>query len=123
MFQKYCPSREVYYFCSKVVFMSDRIQELLNDIREKATGWHKQLTAERAANQQLTSELTTVKNILREKEEELLKSARQITELESKLEMAANNSSVIVSEGTGVSDEQIDELVKEIDYCLAQLKR
>ncbi len=106
----------------KVVFMSDRIQELVNEIRGKATGWHQQLLAERATNQRLQKETEELKQQLSDKEEKILGLQQTLTGLEAKLE-ATKEKDVVVSEGTKVSDEQIDELVKEIEYCIAQLKK
>jgi len=102
--------------------MSDRIQELLDGIREKATAWHQQYTEERNANQNLRVENSELKAKLEATEQELEAMKQRISGLEMKLEMA-KNTDVIVSQDTGVSDEQIDELVKEIEYCIAQLKK
>jgi uncharacterized protein YlxW (UPF0749 family) len=109
--------------------MSDRIQELLDGIKEKTLHWHQMYSDERTANQSLQQQLMDVNAQLTTRQQEVNALQQQVDtlkltvgELDAKLKMTQENN-VSVSNGTGVSDEQIDELVREIDYCIAQLKK
>jgi chromosome segregation ATPase len=102
--------------------MSDRIQELIDGIKEKASSLHGQLSTERSSNQELQDEVSSLKNEVSSKEEEIIGLKSKISELETKLE-TKDERDVNVSEDAGVSEEQIDELVKEIEYCIEQLKK
>ena len=46
----------------------------------------------------------------------------QMKELKENIK-ANNGQNISSSEGNDVSDEKIDELVKEIEYCIGQLKK
>ena len=102
--------------------MSDRIQELIDGIREKASSLHNQLSTERSSNQKLQDEVSGLQNQISSKEGEIVELKSKISEWETKLK-TVDEQDVIGSEDTGVSDEQIDELVKEIEYCIEQLKK
>lgn len=102
--------------------MSDRIQELIDGIREKSSALHGQLLAERSKNQNLSKEAESLKKQVSVNDEEIAKLKSKVEELELKLKSTGERE-VVVMDGAKVSDEQIDELVKEIEYCIAQLKK
>lgn len=109
--------------------MSDRIQELLDGIKEKTLHWHQLYSDERTANQSLREQLDELNAQLTARQQEVNALQQQVDklklevgELDTKLKTTREND-VSVSKGTDVSDEQIDELVREIDYCIAQLKK
>ena len=112
----------LYYFCIKVVFMSDRIYTLIDGIREKVSLMQNQLSVERSSNEELRAEVSSLTNNLISKEEEINILQAKIEDL-SKNVKAESEQSVVASSEKGISDEQIDELVKEIEYCIGQLKK
>jgi methyl-accepting chemotaxis protein len=103
--------------------MTEKIQQIIDDIRQKMAVLDHQLTEVRASNAVLQAELNE-SNIQLEKsknEGEILVEA--VNELKIALE-AANNQVVEVDRPTqGRRDDEIDELVKEIEYCISQLKK
>ncbi|MDX2360083.1 MAG: hypothetical protein QNK23_04715 [Crocinitomicaceae bacterium] len=102
--------------------MSDRIHELIDGIRSKATSLRDHLSVESTKNEALQKEVESLLNQISSKDEEMAKLQSKISELELNMS-ATQEQEVIVSDDTGVSKEQIDELVKEIDYCIEQLKK
>ena len=102
--------------------MSDRINQLVDTIREKAILLKDQVASEKAHNEELTQEIQTLKQELSSRDEKVDELNTKITELDDGLK-AAREQSIGSSGGNGVSEEQIDELVKEIEYCIAQLKK
>ena len=101
--------------------MSDQIHQLIDAIREKVSRLHRQLSTERSTNAKLQEQNESLAN-------EIISKNNEITALRSKIsEIELNNKTVekqgvIGSEAKLISNEQIDELVKEIEYCIKQLK-
>lgn len=102
--------------------MSDRIQELVQSVKEKANVLHEKVQVERSKNQDLENSLLKLKEELKEKEAEVNRLRGEIEEYETKLK-TQNLVNVEAASGDRVSDAEIDELVREIDYCIAQLKK
>jgi uncharacterized coiled-coil DUF342 family protein len=102
--------------------MSDRINQLVDTIREKTILLKDQVASEKAKNEELTQEIQTLKQDVSSRDEKMGELNNKITELNDGLE-AAREQSITSADGNGVSEEQIDELVKEIEYCIEQLKK
>jgi len=102
--------------------MSDRILELVGSIKDKVSLVKGQLEKERSKSEDLQNEVVSLREQLAEKQVELNGLSIKISELETKL-ITKKEQDVVVVEETGVSDNQIDELVKEIEYCIGQLKK
>ena len=102
--------------------MSDRIHELIENVRGKVTSLHSQLLTERTNNQKLQEEVTSLQNEITSKDEEVAALKAKVVELESN-KNTTEVQNVSGSVDAGVSNEQIDELVKEIEYCIEQLKK
>ncbi|MFT5778971.1 MAG: phage shock protein A [Crocinitomicaceae bacterium] len=102
--------------------MSDRISQLIDKVREKAILYREQYVTERSKNDELLTENERLN-------ESLSKQNANIEELKSEVESlkqvqkTTKVQGVVSSNETGVSDEQIDDLVKEIEYCIGQLKK
>ena len=122
MHQKYCRCLLLCYFCMKVETMTDRINTLIKTIGEKVARMKDQLSVEQAKNESFQTEITQLK-------EQLASKNTEVEELESKMIGlksgigATKEQDVDGAVETSVSDEQIDELVKEIEYCIGQLKK
>jgi hypothetical protein len=107
--------------------MTERIQHSMNEIRVKALEIHTKLVQERIKNQSLQAQIL--------EKEERLQSALQagkesenalnamIDQLKLDLEVAKNQIVEVSVPQNGRNEEQIDELVKEIEYCIGQLKK
>ncbi len=103
--------------------MTERIQHTMNEIRAKALEIHNELVQERTKNQTLHVQILEI--------EDRLKSAKlieneylaAIDQLKLDLEVAKNQIIEVSAPQNERNEEQIDELVKEIEYCIGQLKK
>lgn len=101
--------------------MSDRIQELVEEIRGKSSDLKRQLESTRSRNSELESELSELRNSISDKEKELEELKSKYDDLQK--QDLNNDTGVSVSAEQSISNEAIDELVKEIEYCIEQLKK
>lgn len=102
--------------------MSDRIHELVDAIREKSILLKDQVASEKTKNQELEKDIQRLKQEVSSKDGQVDELNSKITELNDDLK-TVKEQSITESEGNGISDGQIDELVKEIEYCIGQLKK
>lgn len=104
--------------------MADRINELIEKIREKVSLLKSQLSVEQSKNEALQEEVNQLKLQLTSKQSEVETLESKIVGLQSDIVKAKEQSVNHSTEANvKVSDEQIDELVKEIEYCIGQLKK
>ncbi|MCR9172252.1 MAG: hypothetical protein NXI10_07155 [bacterium] len=106
--------------------MSARVHQLLDEIREKSVKLKGQVAAERAKNETLSAEISELKTAMEGKSQEVESLENKVTELSANIESLKEQS--VKSEspaqtGAVLSNEEIDALVKEIEYCIKQLKR
>lgn len=102
--------------------MSERVHQLIDEIRKKSAVMREQIESERATNASLTSEIVTLRERLLVKEQEMTAMQGTIAELNERVETLKEQGANAIS-GSGISNEEIDALVKEIEYCIGQLKR
>jgi predicted nucleic acid-binding Zn-ribbon protein len=102
--------------------MADRINELIQKIREKVSQLKDQLSVEKTNNESLQNEVNQLKAQLNLSLKEVESLETKVVKLQSDI-VKAKEQSVGGSNEAEVSDEQIDELVKEIEYCIGQLKK
>ena len=98
--------------------MSEKIHQLIGSIRENISRVNDELVEEQSKNETFQNEIEKLNSQIEEQQEKL-------NALMGELDSAKNEKSEQVitrSEDTMISEEQIDELVKEIDYCIGQLK-
>lgn len=102
--------------------MTERIQHIIDEIRLKSQALHHQLNEEREKNRAFQAEMQLLTERLQAhklRDDEHLAAIEALkTELEMAKSQVVENSNPIVRK-----DEEIDELVKEIEYCISQLKR
>jgi uncharacterized protein YlxW (UPF0749 family) len=102
--------------------MSDRVNELIENLRERMILLKDQCAKERSNNNDLIAENESLKANLNEKSSEI--STLQATiEAFKEAQNAAKEQNVNQSDEKRISDEQIDEMVREIEYCIGQLKK
>ena len=101
--------------------MSDRIQELVEEIRSKATQLRNQLDVAQSRNAELEDEIKKISSSVTAKEGELEALKLKYDDLQKN--GLKEDTGVKVSNGQEISNEAIDELVKEIEYCITQLKK
>lgn len=102
--------------------MTERIQHIIDEIREKSQAMHKLLTAEREKNLELYVEISELKEQLNQSKLDIEAKTQEIANLNTVVE-TTKNQVVEVPVSLGRKDEEIDELVKEIEYCISQLKK
>ena len=95
--------------------MSDGISKHIEQIRKSALHFHGQYLAERSKNEQL-------KGTLEAKNAELKTLNNEVSALKEEVKLTQNHREVSDSKNT-LSNSEIDDLVKEIDYCIARLKQ
>ena len=102
--------------------MSDRINSLINNIREKSIHLIEKLSIQEEKNNDLATQLTSLKEELASQNKKNEQLANEMMELKENIK-ANNGQNISSSAGNDISDEKIDELVKEIEYCIGQLKK
>ncbi len=102
--------------------MSDRVNELIETLREKMILLKDQCAKERSINSELIAENEALKFNLTEKSNEIVNLQTKIESLKE-VQNAAKEQNVNQSKEERNSDDQIDELVREIEYCIGQLKK
>ena len=102
--------------------MPDQINVLIDAIREKVSFLHGQLSIERANNEKLRGENESMKTEIISKEKEIEAHQTRISNLDENRN-ATEGQGIVVAEEKIVSEQHIDELVKEIEFCIAQLKK
>jgi chromosome segregation ATPase len=104
--------------------MTENIQQIITSIRSKATGLSDQLKILREKNQQLEVEISSLKS-----EIQGLKISIQEYKTENEnlqMELTTAKEEVVTSPSDSDlsrREEEIDALVKEIEYCIHQLKK
>jgi len=102
--------------------MSDRISQLIGQVREKSILHRDQYVSERSKNENLQAELDALKVAVSDCNTQIDELKAEVVSLE-KVQKTSVKQDIIAPIETGVSDEQIDGLVKEIEYCIGQLKK
>lgn len=102
--------------------MSDRVYQVIGEIKEKAIGFQQQYVVERSKNEMLQKQIV-------ELQEQISAQAETVAQLNVKVASlveeakAKENQAVTETKEQQLSNEEIDDLVKEIEYCIAQLKQ
>jgi len=102
--------------------MSDRVHELIDTLKEKVILLKNQYAQAQSKNDELTQENQGLKSQLTEKSTEISTLQSKVESLKEAQE-SAKIQSVNPSDEEKISDDQIDELVREIEYCIGQLKK
>lgn len=103
--------------------MTERIQEIIDEIRLKSKALHHQLVTERETNKSLHTEIQTLQEIEQDLKKNEVAYLQEISDLKMTLEVAKSKVVEVSDPSLGKKDEEIDELVKEIEYCISQLKK
>lgn len=102
--------------------MAEMIEQLIGEIRERSREIKRNLSAERENSKNLAMEKTVLSAEIERLKSELKVANDKINDLKGEMEaMAARN--IEQPAERKVTQEEIDDLVKEIDYCITQLKR
>lgn len=102
--------------------MTEKIQYIINEIHSKCKDLHLQLENERSKNADLTLKINALEesqNNLETRNQELLSANEGLVK---ELELALKKDIQLTSIDAGSRDMEIDELVREIEHCITQLK-
>ncbi len=100
--------------------MIEHVQTKLDNIQRKIAVLGRQFQDERAKNAEIQEKLKMTENQLRSSFQAIDQHKLEIAALKLEIE----NSQVVSSSPSSIiNEEKINELVKEIDYCISQLKR
>lgn len=102
--------------------MTEKIQQIIGAIRTKMVQMHEQLVASRVQNNILETENKSLKSQIEMLQKDREDQKAKLSDLELQLMVAKEQvASAPVSQSR--KEEEIDELVKEIEYCISQLKK
>lgn len=102
--------------------MSDLIFDIIGEIKKKISLLKTELEEERSRSKLLQNKIDVLNNKLSAKQNELDNLNVKILGFETQ-SIAKEKQGVLFVEEKNVSDNQIDELVKEIEHCITQLKK
>ena len=103
--------------------MTEKIEKSIEHILNKAQALHTDLQSERTRNNALNNELQKLKGEMFSLSEKEFILNTEIETLKSALQLAENKVVEVPIQVVGKREEEIDELVKEIEYCIEQLKK
>ena len=103
--------------------MTDNIQKIIDQILSKSNFLHKIVLEERDKNSHLNIEIERLNKLLSEKNEECLLLSKNLDSVQSALSLTENKVIENPVQAIGKSEQEIDELVKEIEFCIEQLKQ
>lgn len=103
--------------------MTEQISGLVERLQSKFQDLHQQLVAEREKNTALDTELKQARVLLSANQEEISSLNEKVQELQSDLGQLNEQLESQKSEAVKDKDAEIDELVREIDNCISQLKQ
>jgi hypothetical protein len=103
--------------------MTDNIQKIIDQILSKSNFLHKIVLEERDKNSNLNIEIERLNKLLSEKNEECLLLSKNLDSVQSALSLTENKVIENPGQTIGKSEQEIDELVKEIEFCIEQLKQ
>ena len=103
--------------------MTEKIQDTIQEISRKAVRIGEALRSERSKNEILQEEIDRNKEELAKEIDANTHLKAEIESLKSALHLAENKVVEIPAPVKGRNEQEIDELVKEIEFCIEQLKQ
>ena len=103
--------------------MTENIQNSLDNILSKVKSIHGELLKERKNNSDLENEIQQLRATNLEKTNQVFSLETEVETLRSALLLAQNKVVEVPVQVVGKREEEIDELVREIEHCIEQLKQ
>jgi septation ring formation regulator EzrA len=103
--------------------MTEKIQDTIQEISRKAVRIGEALRSERSKNEILQEEIDRNKEELAKELTANTHLKAEIESLKSALHLAENKVVEVSAPVIGRTEQEIDELVKEIEFCIEQLKQ
>ena len=102
--------------------MTEKIQHIIDGIRLKCKALYSQLDSERSLRMEYEAELSTIKNDFKLLKDEKIIFEETISKLISELELIEKQRVEEKQASLIGRNEEIDDLVREIEHCIKQLK-
>lgn len=109
-------------FLYEIKSMTERIEQLMSELRSTSLELKDRLKTEQAKLTELEAKNQVLNQEIDGLKADLEANSKQIQLLSSELDLVKNNSGQVPAKQS-VSKEEIDELVNEIEYCITQLKQ
>jgi septation ring formation regulator EzrA len=103
--------------------MTEKIQDAIQEISRKVVRVGEALRSERSKNEILQEEINRNKEELATELSANTHLKAEIESLKSALHLAESKVVEVPAPVTGRTEQEIDELVKEIEFCIEQLKQ
>lgn len=103
--------------------MTENIQSIIDQISSKTKEVYTLLLKEREQNANLKSSISQLQAELDQKNDEMQGLAAKLSEQDAKMVQMAEQNSVPAAIPSLGRSQEIDELVKEIEYCIGQLRK
>lgn len=103
--------------------MTEEIQKIIDQILNKSKALQQILLVERERNSFLNSEIEGLTKLLEDKNKECFLIATNLETVQAALHLAENKVSDKPLHSLGKNEQEIDELVKDIEFCIEQLKK
>lgn len=103
--------------------MTEKIQDTIQEISRKTVRIGEALRSERSKNEILQEEIDRNKEELAKELTANTHLKAEIESLKSALHLAENKVVEVPAPVIGRTEQEIDELVKEIEFCIEQLKQ
>jgi len=103
--------------------MNERIQKSIDSINFKIDSYQKNYELLKTQNEAMLEEIQSFQEQLHDRMQREQDFLAKIEKLNHELKVAQNQVIELSNRPEGRSMEEIDELVKEIDYCIEQLKK
>ena len=103
--------------------MTEKIQDTIQEISRKAVRIGEALRSERSKNEILQEEIDRNKEELAKEFTANTHLKAEIESLKSAFHLAENKVVEVPAPVIGRTEQEIDELVKEIEFCIEQLKQ
>ncbi len=107
----------------KAIFMTERIQNSIGNIKDKISSLLQGIDELKNQNSSMSLEIQSLKQELEKKAQIEQQLNVSIDHLNQELEVVKKQVVDLSQAPVGRSESEIDELVKEIDYCIEQLKK
>ena len=102
--------------------MTEKIQHIIDGIRLKCKALYSQLESERSLRMDHEAELSTIKDYFQILKDENIFFEETISKLKSDLELIEKQRVEEKQASLKDRNEEIDDLVREIEHCIKQLK-
>ncbi|MBU2018063.1 MAG: hypothetical protein KJ941_00335 [Bacteroidetes bacterium] len=103
--------------------MTEKIQQKIDQITKKVSALQHNLAIQVDKSERLSSEIDSLKATIGALEEEIQAKESELISLSEKMMVTTEQNATSSTDFNPQRDNEIDDLVKEIEYCIGQLKK